>query len=114
MSVVVFFLSIRRPPRSTRTDTLFPYTTLFRSLAGARNFGHMRNARYLPSVATSRYSRPPFCDIPRRTAHLLQSERLGRLVGRQAVEQLQRLATAAFSSSGFLPIQSDPPVLTKC
>src|SRR3546814_15005668 len=27
----VFFLSIRRPPRSTRTDTLFPYTTLFRS-----------------------------------------------------------------------------------
>src|SRR3546814_16835899 len=38
-----FFLMIRRPPRSTRTDTLFPYTTLFRSgqlacrtLCGAR------------------------------------------------------------------------------
>src|SRR3546814_17151520 len=33
----MFFLMIRRPPRSTRTDTLFPYTTLFRSsgLAGA-------------------------------------------------------------------------------
>src|SRR3546814_11500827 len=27
----VFFLMIRRPPGSTRTDTLFPYTTLFRS-----------------------------------------------------------------------------------
>src|SRR3546814_4364493 len=27
----MFFLMIRRPPRSTRTDTLFPYTTLFRS-----------------------------------------------------------------------------------
>src|SRR3546814_1885276 len=27
-----FFLMIRRPPRSTRTDTLFPYPTLFRSL----------------------------------------------------------------------------------
>src|SRR3546814_6536684 len=27
---------IRRPPRSTRTDTLFPYTTLFRSVAGGR------------------------------------------------------------------------------
>src|SRR3546814_12812839 len=27
---------IRRPPRSTRTDTLFPYTTLFRSLAAER------------------------------------------------------------------------------
>src|SRR3546814_14159188 len=31
MFVVFFFLMIRRPPRSTRTDTLFPYTTLFRS-----------------------------------------------------------------------------------
>src|SRR3546814_14044446 len=30
--VLVFLLMIRRPPRSTRTDTLFPYTTLFRSL----------------------------------------------------------------------------------
>src|SRR3546814_11119200 len=29
-----FVLRIRRPPRSTRTDTLFPYTTLFRSACG--------------------------------------------------------------------------------
>src|SRR3546814_16736736 len=28
---IFFFLMLRRPPRSTRTDTLFPYTTLFRS-----------------------------------------------------------------------------------
>src|SRR3546814_5586791 len=38
----LFFLMIRRPPRSTRTDTLFPYTTLFRSqphLACARHHG---------------------------------------------------------------------------
>src|SRR3546814_12956836 len=32
--IFFFFLMIRRPPRSTRTDTLFPYTTLFRSHAG--------------------------------------------------------------------------------
>src|SRR3546814_16201921 len=32
---VFFFLMIRRPPRSTRTDTLFPYTTLFRSSVDA-------------------------------------------------------------------------------
>src|SRR3546814_11574731 len=32
--VYFFFLMIRRPPRSTRTDTLFPYTTLFRSRHG--------------------------------------------------------------------------------
>src|SRR3546814_1983516 len=32
LHLFVFFLMIRRPPRSTRTDTLFPYTTLFRSV----------------------------------------------------------------------------------
>src|SRR3546814_16548468 len=32
----LFFLMIRRPPRSTRTDTLFPYPTLFRSLCVCR------------------------------------------------------------------------------
>src|SRR3546814_8347752 len=31
---------IRRPPRSTRTDTLFPYTTLFRSAATHHLYGH--------------------------------------------------------------------------
>src|SRR3546814_9130169 len=35
----LFFLIIRRPPRSTRTDTLFPYTTLFR-------FGQIGNLRF--------------------------------------------------------------------
>src|SRR3546814_11951230 len=34
MYTCFFFLMIRRPPRSTRTDTLFPYTTLFRSSSG--------------------------------------------------------------------------------
>src|SRR3546814_1586344 len=33
--IVFFFLMIRRPPRSTRTDTLFPYTTLFRAMESA-------------------------------------------------------------------------------
>src|SRR3546814_11640667 len=41
---LIFFLLIPRPPRSTRTDTLFPYTTLFRSLerrlAAPRRRGH--------------------------------------------------------------------------
>src|SRR3546814_14411834 len=32
--LLFFFLMIRRPPRSTRTDTRFPYTTLFRSIRG--------------------------------------------------------------------------------
>src|SRR3546814_20277559 len=32
---------VRRPPRSTRTDTLFPYTTLFRSVGRAEIDGHI-------------------------------------------------------------------------
>src|SRR3546814_10335703 len=39
---VFFFLLIRLPPRSTRTDTLLPYTTLFRSPAGRRPQPHPR------------------------------------------------------------------------
>src|SRR3546814_6837965 len=40
-SLSVFFVMIRRPPRSTRTDTLFPYTTLFRSDGMARRQKNM-------------------------------------------------------------------------
>src|SRR3546814_6653910 len=39
---------IRRPPRSTRTDTLFPYTTLFRSPACARQKRRKDGARARP------------------------------------------------------------------
>src|SRR3546814_16380258 len=42
--LLFFFLMIRRPPRSTRTDTLFPYTTLFRSAPQvARWHRHAKN-----------------------------------------------------------------------
>src|SRR3546814_20201849 len=37
-----FFLMIRRPPRSTRTDTLFPYTTLFRSINRMMTFDSVK------------------------------------------------------------------------
>src|SRR3546814_13773923 len=44
-----FFLMIRRPPRSTRTDTLFPYTTLFRSRL-IRIFEQLKSDHGLPQV----------------------------------------------------------------
>src|SRR3546814_2850030 len=43
--LLFFFLMIRRPPRSTRTDTLFPYTTLFRSSAPAPALAYPDTAR---------------------------------------------------------------------
>src|SRR3546814_5418218 len=42
-----FFLMIRRPPRSTRTDTLFPYTTLFRSYDPNLLVGRKRGNNYM-------------------------------------------------------------------
>src|SRR3546814_3457293 len=46
-SIIFFFLMIRRPPRSTRTDTLFPYTTLFRSeVYGVILAGWASNSKY--------------------------------------------------------------------
>src|SRR5213076_2825767 len=54
-----FFLMIRRPPRSTRLVTLFPYTTLFRSRAGCKRRGGSSRAlrwnRLAPSL--TRYGR---------------------------------------------------------
>src|SRR3546814_15910174 len=50
--VFFFFLMIRRPPRSTRTDTLFPYTTLFRSIdrPSARTKIINRASRTCPTI----------------------------------------------------------------
>src|SRR3546814_12721477 len=51
MCFFVLFLMIRRPPRSTRPDTLFPYTTLFRSTALERPLPPWRFAQALAGVA---------------------------------------------------------------
>src|SRR3546814_5815899 len=48
---------IRRPPRSTRTDTLFPYTTLFRSPAASPPTGRRQGSRRRPG-SISRRSAP--------------------------------------------------------
>src|SRR3546814_10253857 len=45
---------IRRPPRSTRTDTLFPYTTLFRSFA---DLYQVQAAEFLPECRSGDYER---------------------------------------------------------
>src|SRR3546814_1515225 len=47
---VFFFLMIRRPPRSTRTDTLFPYTTLFRSFGKIGVTPEAASTWFLPRI----------------------------------------------------------------
>src|SRR3546814_10895277 len=56
----LFFLMIRRPPRSTRTDTLFPYTTLFRSPSAIAKLEMLR------AVTTSRALIDFILGIPRK------------------------------------------------
>src|SRR3546814_20145094 len=56
--ICFFFLMIRRPPRSTRTDTLFPYTTLFRSagnLHRALSAERLRNGNTVQSEHAGQY-----------------------------------------------------------
>src|SRR3546814_7866828 len=54
---------IRRPPRSTRTDTLFPYTTLFRSLSAASEAGFrimlvLETHAHADHLTAARYIKP--------------------------------------------------------
>src|SRR3546814_1833888 len=74
-SVMFFFLMIRRPPRSTRTDTLFPYTTLFRSVRAPVRCGGNRRAlphRHHGGRADRRY----------RLCGFLSADDCARLAGR--------------------------------
>src|SRR3546814_9545433 len=72
---------IRRPPRSTRTDTLFPSTTLFRSLA----------------------ARPGLSDHQQAVVRSVVDRRLGLVVDGDQIERLQTLATVrdAFAAAGL-------------
>src|SRR3546814_8626443 len=74
-SVMFFFLMIRRPPRSTRTDTLFPYTTLFRAVLAPVRCGGNRRAlphRHHGGRADRRY----------RLCGFLSADDCARLAGR--------------------------------
>src|SRR3546814_8836592 len=94
--VFFFFLMIRRPPRSTRTDTLFPYTTLFRSPSASHMpLPRVRAARPGPMrvlVAVSRRQTSPI-SAPIRRAHesALRSEE-----HTSELQSLMRISYAVF------------------
>src|SRR3546814_17675359 len=62
----MLFLMIRRPPRSTRTDTLFPYTTLFRSVL------HSKKRKNGASTSSARTEERLFFDLESQTGVLRQ------------------------------------------
>src|SRR3546814_12745504 len=75
--VSFFFLMIRRPPRSTRTDTLFPYTTLFRS-----------DATYEARQAVASGSDPAFEKRKQKIREEFLSAQTFEAVAREYIEQM--------------------------
>src|SRR3546814_5613389 len=72
---------IRRPPRSTRTDTLFPYTTLFRSnpdlpviLAGDFNASSAERRTYLTAHSAANWTTKRRLPIDNALQHCLKSD----------------------------------------
>src|SRR3546814_18414869 len=90
------FLMIRRPPRSTRTDTLFPYTTLFRSPTGFNHTtqgGARKNPQRLGRIVKAHCQALVF--------HRRHARHQGRLQGRSEehtseLQSLMRISYAVF------------------
>src|SRR3546814_9642721 len=93
---------IRRPPRSTRTDTLFPYTTLFRSVRHRRiprrqhlHLGHPRPAAVAARGPTPR--RPASLE-PQRQSHDTRAEPRGaRDRSEEHTSELQSLMRISYA-----------------
>src|SRR3546814_19231844 len=100
---------IRRPPRSTRTDTLVPYTTLFRSIggdrlgrvqrriAGNRLEGHRRVAFRGGTIVA-----PCRSDVPddRRVARLATGRSVHRALWRRRVRAIDLIGRASCGERG--------------
>src|SRR3546814_19521102 len=89
-----FFLMIRRPPRSTRTDTLFPYTTLFRSRSAAEQAsatGLHRAAALVPDADWGRRALGAFDEALRANGGVAGSEE-----HTSELQSLMRISYAVF------------------
>src|SRR3546814_13966440 len=91
---------IRRPPRSTRTDTLFPYTTLFRSLARLR--AEVDGGAHPATVVAARSSGIFWKERDAVTAqlHIWDSVRIARLMSR--LLDCERALKASGTAGGML------------
>src|SRR3546814_1054684 len=80
--MVFFFLMILRPPRSTRTDTLFPYTTLFRSPRSAE-----------PTAASAHTGLP----APRAASHVRSHHGASAIRSEEHTSELQSLMRTSYA-----------------
>src|SRR3546814_4949256 len=99
---IFFCLMIRRPPRSTRTDTLFPYTTLFRSCSRMRSTPVSASALTPSSGSPSRAARPATCASDSSPATYSRSE--------EHTSELQSLMRISYAVFCLKKITTAPPV----
>src|SRR3546814_221659 len=97
---------IRRPPRSTRTDTLFPYTTLFRSISGriGRSLvtpGGLVSASQATPLAVIQQTDPMYVDMQQSSAELTTLRQALESGGVAAGSTAVRLRLEDGSSYGF-------------
>src|SRR3546814_5340223 len=120
-----FFLMILRPPRSTRTDTLFPYTTLFRSpgprrrqlrrpaALRAQQLQPVAGTAAVPRAAAEDQWRRGLVELPRQRRQLLQAARRSE-EHTSELQSLMRISYADFcSQKKKAKIQSRHHIATK-
>src|SRR3546814_2753544 len=83
---------IRRPPRSTRTDTLFPYTTLFRS----HQQDKARHGRAPPAIRRQKISAPAHDRRRAFKRRVVQALRLRSEEHTSELQSLMRISSAVF------------------
>src|SRR3546814_5859107 len=92
ISIFFFFLMILRPPRSTRTDTLFPYTTLFRSVDATEDPSVVTdvNVKQYDSLVFSNTNNDVFDTDAQRVALMRYIQAGGGFVGIHAASGIER------------------------
>src|SRR3546814_7794655 len=120
----VFFLSTRRPPRSTRTDTLVPYTALFRS-HHLRPDAFARQRRSAGTVGWCAAGLDRQCSVRRRCAGAASRDRASRTRRRDdrdrprseehtsELQSLMRISSAVFCLKKKIKKNNDTYILTQ-
>src|SRR3546814_8832261 len=91
---------IRRPPRSTPTDTRFPYTTLFRSTATPRKLEESKNASVEDQEITANNRR--YFGEPVYEYTLIQAQQDGYLAACEIVKRKASIDSATFTKEEIL------------
>src|SRR3546814_9168830 len=102
---LLFFLMIRPPPRSTRTDTLFPYTTLFRSQLILYPRIIFKRALELDAASIVLVHNHPSGDPTPSEADISSTERLAALASNLGIELTEHIVV---SRSGHALIGQRP------